>query len=200
VHVLRGVTIKNDDGAAAIDYSIFEDVTKLRFKQTGLAANGYANPNGGLVASGVLSFSVAGAGASAVLSCGYSVVPRSLLRPFAVALTNAFLDISDDIVPAAGFTSRSAMWTGFTAALIGNSPWILNADTAATTVEVRVTRGALVVLFIDTAKAANTRGGPSTFQIPELLPGDVVEARVQVAPVVLDSVLFGGAVMTQEAL
>lgn len=117
---------------------------------------------------------------------GYAVQmpkPAGLYQAY-LALTNVFA-----AVPGAAPAAQAAIPLGSgvisTPLFTGTGDVLINGDSAASTIQFRLTRGATVQTWQETSLAANSL---RSLTAPALLAGDTLEARTTVAPVTAGAV------------
>ena len=110
-------------------------------------------------------------------------VPAGMLRA-TLALTNAYQAIA--VVPASGTAVGYRIVSGYESANQGII--IFNGDTANCTPQFRLTRGALVFTWNAPITGFGSRSAPGP--VVPLIPGDVFECKLAVAPAVPGSILL----------
>jgi len=185
--------VVNDDAALTLAYELTEDGNLVDGRA--MTAAQIASPGGGLGLTGALSMAVTGAGTSVTISLSYYRVRLTDFVMWRLALTDTFQAVAA-IVPPVGRASKfTSLNTGFSTLSVASPMYILNNDSASTTVQVKITRGATIITRTNGAVAANaSRTTFSALSLPNLLPGDLVEIKAIVAPVTADKVVVGGMV------
>lgn len=148
----------------------------------GFFVTGLAIP---LVSDQAIKGEVTGSGGPGVFYGWYCVVPKGDMILSRAVLTNTFAPIADLVVPA-GYDLRP--WPPAANMWISNSQSV-NADSATAALEWRVTRGGVQYTGGQTnLTQLVSRSAGVTIILPQLEPGDIIEARVVAAPVVPGSV------------
>jgi hypothetical protein len=116
----------------------------------------------------------------------YNQVPIPVgMQRAVLVMTNAYQSLAA-VVPASGVNVGYSLMPILVSTLQGIA--VYNGDTAACTVNFRLTRGSTAFLWNNTVSAPPSRA--AFFPVEPLLPGDVFEAKLAAPPNVAGSIIL----------
>jgi hypothetical protein len=175
---------ENLDGAQAVTVTareVLPDASTRVVDSRAVPASDGAPVVGGLITANSLTVQCTGAGTAIVVSAQVQLLPAAVIREIYQVLTNVFVNTAVGDIPS-GMLLR-VLQLGWTPNTNNFMCWGLNTDPVARQVQFRVTRGATV---FTTRANGGTVSGSSRLLVPSFIPalrrGDVLAARVTVAP------------------
>lgn len=182
LYFIHRITIVNNSASLTAGYTVTIGGKPAwgSLLTTSVAASGNANLNGQLADGAVVVAATGLAGITAIVS--YTLISAAGVSCSSLALTNAYVAVPG-VVPASGFVSATPFHAATLGAVSGGGT--MNADASPATVTIRVTRGADSVELVQAALAAFTR---TTYALPAIRAGDVVEAKVALSPAIAGKV------------